>query len=432
MKRMFSFLILSIMLLGMLAACGTTATTPAPATGATTAPAAGAATTAPAGATTAPAGATPAMPVATPAMPAGNAEVTLWHAYGTGSSEEEALTELIANAQKAMPQAKITVLQIPFDSIYSKFENEVSAGGGPDMFLAPNDSLGSQVRKNLLLPLDDKLSGKLTNISPTAIEGMKVDGKLYAVPESLKAVALYYNTATVSTPPATTDELLAAVKGGKKLVLNQSIYHNFGFLQSFGGKLFDANNKCAAASGGAEALQFLKDLKAAGATFSTDGGQADSLFKEGKADMIINGPWALGDYRKALGAEKLGVAAVPAGPKGKGGPLTGVDGFYVNINSKNPDAAVALALFLTSPESQSVYTEKAGHVPANTTVKITDKNVQGFADASATGVPRPQTKELDSFWEPFGNAVTKVMEGVSEPAAAITEACTAMDAANAK
>ena len=35
--------------------------------------------------------------------------------------------------------------------------------------------------------------------------------------------------------------------------------------------------------------------------FSTDGGQADSLFKEARADMIINGPWVLGDYRTSLG-----------------------------------------------------------------------------------------------------------------------------------
>ncbi|HEY1014095.1 MAG TPA: extracellular solute-binding protein, partial [Herpetosiphonaceae bacterium] len=309
--------------------------------------------------------------------------------------------------------------------------SEVSAGGGPDMFLAPNDSLGDQVRKNLLLPLDDKLAGKLTNISPTAVEGMKVDGKLYAVPESFKAVALYYNTEKVTAPPATTDDLLTAVKGGQTLVINQGIYHNFGFIQSFGGKLFDANNKCAAATGGPEALQYLLDLKGAGATFVTDGGQQDTLFKEGTAFMTVNGPWALGDYRKALG-DKLGVAPMPAGPGGKSGPLTGVDGFYVNVNSANPDGAVALALFLTSTDSQTLYTEKAGHVPADITVKIADKNVQGFADASSTGVPRPQSKELSNFWAPFGDALTKSMEGAASPKDAIAEACGLMDTANGK
>ena len=34
------------------------------------------------------------------------------------------------------------------------------------------------------------------------------------VPESLKAVAMFYDTAKVATPPATTDELLAAVTDG--------------------------------------------------------------------------------------------------------------------------------------------------------------------------------------------------------------------------
>ena len=38
------------------------------------------------------------------------------------------------------------MLQIPFDQVFNKWETEVAAGGGPDMFTVPNDNTGNQVR----------------------------------------------------------------------------------------------------------------------------------------------------------------------------------------------------------------------------------------------------------------------------------------------
>jgi len=380
--------------------------------------------------------AAPAAPTAAPAQPttdgmAITGTITLWHAYGTGSAEEKAINILIDRARAAYPNATINVLQIPFDQIFNKFNNEVSSGGGPDMFVAPNDSLGSQIRAGVLADLSEYQS-RLTDVAPTGVAGMSLNGKLYGIPESFKAVALYYNKSKVANPPTTTDELLALVKGGNTLVLNQNAYHNFGWLQAFGGQLMDASGKCIAdQAGGAEWFAYLKALKEVPTvTFSTDGGQADSLFKDGKADMIINGPWVLGDYRAVLG-DNLGVAPMPGAVK-PAGPLTGVDGFYVSINSQNVAGAVALAMFLTSPESMKVYVDEAGHVPVSTKVEISDPLVQAFAQASATGVPRPQIPELDNYWGPFGDAMTKVLDGGADPAAAVTEACALMNTANGK
>lgn len=437
MKRILSFLLVSIMMVGLLAACGgeTTPTT-APTTAAepTAAPTTAAeATVEPTAAATTEATAAPEATTA-PAtggdMMTATGDITLWHAYSTGGAEDATLTELIEKAKAAFPDANITVLQVPFDQVFSKFENDVAAAGGPDLLLAPNDSLGDLARKNLLADLD-AYKANLTNIAPAGVAGMSVDGKLYGIPESFKAVALYYNKSTVATPPATTDELLQMVKDGKKLVLNQSAYHNFGFFQAFGASLFTADKSCGLVDGGGDALKYLQDLKAAGATFSTDGAQADALFREGQADMIINGPWVLADYQAAL-SDKLGVAAMPAGPKGPAGPLTGVDGFYVNINSQNVEGAVALAMYLTNTESQKIYTEKAGHVPADVNVVPTDALVLGFSQAAATGYARPQDQELNNFWTPVGDAVTKALDGGEDATKAITDACAAMDTANGK
>jgi arabinogalactan oligomer/maltooligosaccharide transport system substrate-binding protein len=371
-------------------------------------------------------------PAAT-ATPAAKVEITVWHSYHTDGSEEKAITQLVEAYQTANPNVTVNVQNIPFDQIFNKFTTDVASGGSSaDMFTAPNDDLGNWVRAGIVAPLDDLLKDKLGGVSQAGVDGVTVGGKLYAVPGIIKAVALYYNKSTVPEPPKTTDELLALVKSGKKIVLNQNNYHNFGFFPAFGGKLMDDTGKCVADQGGfAEAMQYLVDLKAAGAMFETDGGKADTLFRQGQADMIINGPWVLGDYKNDLG-DKLGVAPMPAGPSGPAQPLSGIDGFYVNPNSTNKEAAVALALYIFNADGLKVYADVAGDPPARTDVQAADPLVKAFGDAAAGGFPRPQSTEFGNWWGPFGDMVTKVLEGKSSPADGVAEACAAMNKANNK
>jgi arabinogalactan oligomer/maltooligosaccharide transport system substrate-binding protein len=65
-------------------------------------------------------------------------------------------------------------------------------------------------------------------------------------------------------------------------------------------------------------------------------------------------------------------------------------------------------------------------------VTAKDPLVKAFADAAAAGFPRPQSPEFGNYWGPFGDAVTKVMEGQAKPADAVAEACAAMNKANGK
>ncbi|MBI5032687.1 MAG: phosphate/phosphite/phosphonate ABC transporter substrate-binding protein, partial [Chloroflexi bacterium] len=376
--------------------------------------------------------------------------ITIWNGYHTGDNEEKTLNQLLDAAKKAFPDAKINVLEIPFDQLFNKFETEAATGGGPDMYIAPNDSLGKEARAGLLAPLDDLLKGKLDPYSKLSVQGVTVDGKIYAVPMIPKALAMYYNKSTVANPPKTTDELLALVKSGKKVGIPNSGYHTFGWWRAFGGSLMDDKGKCVAdTTGVADAYKFLMDLKAAGANI-TDDGKLDTLYRQGQLDVYFNGPWVLGGNEDGLGKDKVGVAAMPKGPKGDAGPLTGIDGWYINANSKNKESAVNLALFFATKDAQTLYANIAGDPPARTDVAPTNANVKAFADAANAGVPRPLVPQLDNFWGPFGDAATKIFEGKSQPAFwgpfgdaatkifegksqpadAIKEACAAMNKAN--
>ena len=356
---------------------------------------------------------------ATEAPAAAPTEVTFWHAYGTGSAEEVALTKLLEQAKTDLPNIKINVLQVPFNDIFNKYRTDVAAGGGPDMFIAPNDSLGDDARAGLIADITSLAAGKLEGVNQLGIDGMTLDGKLYGIPESLKAVALWYNKELLPTPPATTDELKALMEDGKYVAFSYGCYHHYGFFKAFGGDIFDANWKVVADQGNGvtDAITYLNDLYQISKENGWSKNDADGLapFTEGQAVAITNGNWALGDYKKALG-DKLGVAPLPEGPAGPAAPMLGVDGYYFNPNSANKEAALEVALYLTNKNSQTLMMNEAGHVPVRTDVEITDPLIQGLVDAFNKGATiRPQVPELNLYWSNFCGT-DQVFEAGTAPA----------------
>lgn len=364
---------------------------------------------------------TTAAPTAVPVT-----EVTFWHAYGTGSAEEVALAGVLAQAATDLPQYKINVLQIPFDQIFNKYRTDVAAGGGPDMFVAPNDSLGDDARSGLIADITDLASDKLSDYAPLSIEGMKLEGKLYGIPESLKAVVFWYDKTKLATPPATTDELKALMEGGTPIGISFGCYHSWGFFGAFGGNIFDSSWKIVAdqGSGITDAMTYLNDLYQIAKKNGWPKTDSEGLapFREGKIVAITNGNWAMGDYRNALG-DKLGVAPLPAGPGGKANPLLGVDGYYINPNSQNKEAAIQVALYLTSAKAEALMM-KAGHVPAITTANVTDPLLQGLQAAFKDGYVRPQVQQLGLYWTNFCGTDQVYEKGVA-PATWVKDATAA-------
>jgi arabinogalactan oligomer / maltooligosaccharide transport system substrate-binding protein len=359
--------------------------------------------------------------------------LTVWHSYGSGAgTEAKALKTVTDKIVAANPGLKLTIQDVKFDDLFKKFELEAASGKGPDLFIAPNDSLGKEARAGLFLDITTKLEGKLPNASKVSIDGSKVDGKFYMVPESLKAVAMYYDKSKVATPPATTVDLLTAIKGGtiKAGFDAHSSYHSFGWWAAFGGQLMDDKGKCIAdTTGVADAYKFFQEIQTAGAKWYDKYDDLASDFKSGKINLIVDGPWASGGYKEAL-KDNLAVAPMPAGPKGPSAPLTGVDGWYINTTSKNPDLAVAFALEMVKKENEQVFVDTAGHIPADSTITIADPITQKFGDAVKTGFPRPQAAQLDHFWSNFDNALNLVVKKNEDATKAAKDACSKMNTEN--
>ncbi len=427
MKKLFVVLSLLLVVMMLVTACGSQAT-PAPAPAPTTAPAAAAEPTkAPAAEpTTAPEPTAAPKPVEPTAS-----TIALWHGW-TGA-EADVLAEVLTAFQAANPGVTVETLAVPFDQLKNKYTTEASTGGGPDLLIGPKDWIGELSQANLIMPLDD-VADKigLNNLNQSAVDANKFQGKVWAFPESTEAVALWYNKDKVKEAPKSVDELLklAAEVG---LAYNSGFYHSAGFLLAEDGKIFDANQACALDQGNSvvDALTFIKNAKdTPNVIADADGGKLDAAFKDGNVGLVFNGPWATGDYVKALGADKLGIAEPIAMGTGKFAPFLGTKNIFLSANSKG-GPALDFMKFMAEPTTQAMLT-KVGHIPSNPSVKVDDPFIAAFLKQTTSASYFPNEPEMGAVWTPGADMITKVIEGKSTPADAVQEACATINAANKK
>ena len=223
------------------------------------------------------------------------------------------------------------------------------------------------------------------------MDAVKFQDKTWAFPESTEAVALWYNKKLVDTPATSIEDLLkqAAEVG---LAYNAGFYHSSGLLLGGGGSVFVGDQQCGFTTGNSvvDALTFIKNAKGTPNVIADkDGGKLDAAFKDGKVGYVFNGPWATGDYVKALGAENLGIADPITLPNGKFAPFLGTKNIFLSANTQNLAGAQAFLKFMSTPETQKMMTE-VGHIPSNPTVKTDDPFIAGFLKQTGFGLLLPE------------------------------------------
>ena len=349
-------------------------------------------------------------------------EVTFWYVSPNDSDTENALVRLVEEIRRHNPAAIIELVQISSDDWLRQYIEAIEANSGPDLLLAPNAYIDTLALYDFLLPLEE-IRDYLKDVVPAAIAVVTIDGRLYAVPYSLATVALYSNDETVPNPPRTTEELLTLVKDGRTIAIFQDGYFLFGLGYAYGGTPFNDNGLCVADERGwSEALVFLKELHSIeSARFLLDYGEARQAFGDGHVDMIIDGPWALSEYRDAL-KDNLDVSPLPRALN-PASPIVELNSLFINKNSANLNSAMALALSLTSSTATQEYFEAAQYIPADQKITINDPLMQSFAVAVMDGFPYPPTAALDKFLLAFDDAIDQVLLADENPLDAMRMAC---------
>jgi maltose-binding protein MalE len=203
------------------------------------------------------------------------------------------------------------------------------------------------------------------------------------------------------------------------------------FLTAYGGWVMDAARRPTLDTPAmVEALGFLHALRFEHrvAPRECDYQLMDTLFKEGKAAMIVNGPWSFGDYRKAgvpFALARL-PRATPLGPWAA--PMVGGKGYSVNVNlDKGKQATVRELLdHLTSVPVTRRFAMELGILPA-VTAAYQDPAVAGDSLLLASleqikvGRRMPVAPEMRVIWDAMRPHMQAVMNGSQTPEEAARE-----------
>ena len=376
-------------------------------------------------------------------------ELVVWHAYR--GAEKAAFEKVIGMFEKS-PGAKglkVSTLAIPYDAYADKISAAVPRGKGPDLFIYAQDRLGGWIEAGKTVEPVDFFIDKPTKdrLLPGMLDAMTYKGGVYGLPINYKMPTLIYNKDLVKTPPKTADEM---IKLAKTLTNAQSgryglayWYTNFYFhsalMNAFGGSVFDKDGKLVVNSPATVASlnQMMTWYKKDG-VMPTEPSEAliASMFNEGKAAMVINGPWFVGDIDKKI---NVGFAMLPVVDAAKKPmrPWMTIEGAYVAASSANKEGAYELAKFLTSEEAGLVLAIEGRQLHTNKAIysnpKVSgDPVLKAFRDQLENAEPMPNRPEMTMVWSPATTAMNKIVKGNASVEAALKEAAgTIQDSINA-
>jgi multiple sugar transport system substrate-binding protein len=171
----------------------------------------------------------------------------------------------------------------------------------------------------------------------------------------------------------------------------------------------------------------IKDGAAPKAVLTYKEEEARRAFESGKYTFMRNWPYAYALDKKAKIGNKFAVAPLP-GLNGK--PGSGVIGGYnlgINAYSKNPNAAVEFANYITGEKPQALFAAKAA-LPPVLTAAYSDASVKSalpFAGKLLTAVQQAKARPVSPVYQQISEAIFKnvysALQGTTSPQAAVSK-----------
>ncbi|KAF2957117.1 sugar ABC transporter substrate-binding protein [Thermotoga sp. Ku-13t] len=363
------------------------------------------------------------------------AKLTIWC-----SEKQVDILQRLGEEFKAKYGVTVEVQYVNFSDIKPKFLTAAPEGQGADIIVGAHDWVGELVANGLLEPIPN--FQELSQFFSSGLSAFSYGGRLYGLPYALEAIALIYNKDYVSEPPKIVEEMIKLAKQIDQEFAGEvrglifpatTFYYVVPFIFGYGGYVFkdtptglDVKDIGLANEGAIKAAKLLKRLVDEKVIDPADNYQImDSMFKEGKAAMIINGPWAIKDYRDA--GIDYGVALIPEPEPGVvARPFVGVQGFMVN--SKSPNKLLAMEFltnFIAKKDTMYKLYLADPRLPARKDVLdlVNDNpDVVAFTLSAGNGIPMPNVPQMGFVWGAMDDALNIIVNGKATPEEAMKNA----------
>ncbi len=331
-------------------------------------------------------------------VPALAADKTITVLHVSDNAAQKAIWDQIANDYNAgHPGVKVQFKYLENEAFKAKLPTMLqSEDSRPELFYSWGGGvMQAQDKAGFLKDITKDVVSWESELSPTAVDAFKVDGKVVGVPFEVGEVVFYYNkklfekAGVKAEDIKTWDDFLGAVKklkaagitpldvgAGEKWPMH--FYYSY-LVMRIGGENALADAK-AGKNGGfkdetfVEAGKRLRELAALEpfqpGYLSTSHAQSAGIFGDGKAAMDLMGQWLLGMQApnstsgKGLAEEDIGILSFPVVPGGKGkatDTLGGINGWLVSKSA--PPEAVDFLKFFSQEKYAKEAAAKAAYIP---------------------------------------------------------------------
>jgi maltose-binding protein MalE len=373
---------------------------------------------------------------AVPSLPAKTA-IVIWHGW---QGEYLAAIQTIVNEYMAAHKDVSIELKAVSD-MNSKVMSGDPNGETADILAFTNDWIGQLADAGKIVALNSNgVSDSFLNDTyiGTAASAMKYKGKIWALPEAVECVSWIYNKSLVKPEdlPANTDDLIAKARAfnasnlGKYYFVypaRNDVFFSSPWWYGTGGFLVKEDGSVGLNTAeGIAAARLISQLDPL-MPKDVDYAVATSLFKEGKAAIIQDGPWLVADAASAK--IDFGLALIPkVGAAGKpGAPFVWTKALMVTATCKNPKVAADILKTLTSKQSQITLAKAFGTVPTNKAA-LDDAAVKALATVShygrqaTAGTAMPSTPYMSAIWQSVPPLLESLWNGSAQPEAAVKAA----------
>lgn len=300
-----------------------------------------------------------------------------------------------------------------------------------DVFTFSSDGFMELVQAGALFPIKMNTEEIIANNTEASITACTSDGQLYAYPSSSETYFLYYDKSKYSEEDVKSLDTMLS-KDLDKGVLNFSFdLDNSWYLPAFffgaGCTLFGADGTDATQCDfnnerGLLAGEYLIDLaNNKSKVANQDDGLLLAAFEAGTLAATVTGTWNAEAIQKSLG-DNYGTAELPSITLSNGetvhlGSMANFKLYGVNSATKNPQAAMALAEYLTSKESQKLRFDKFSYAPTNLELA---NDTEALASNPALAASAAQSKyatlqtsipQIANYWPAMDSFGTGLMDG---------------------
>ncbi|MGN0344193.1 MAG: extracellular solute-binding protein [Lachnospiraceae bacterium] len=364
--------------------------------------------------------------------------VTIWYYWET-EGHQVALDQVIQDYNASQDKYEVTAAYVPFADFKKHLSIGASAGELPDLAILDSPDHASYANMGIFEDITGKFD--VSSYYEGAVNSCTIDGKLYGVPFGVNCLALYYNedllNAAGCSVPTTWDELLDTAKKlttdsvtGLALCSVQNEEGTFNFvpwLWSTGTTSYEINN-----DKGIHALSYIQSLVESGAMskecINWTQGDVMNQFISGNVAMMENGPWQIPTMQAEAPDLNWKVTLIPKDSQ-YASVLGGEN--YAVISGGNVDGALDFLTYATAEDQVKFLMEKFGYISADQKIAETqfeaDSPYQPFVEELKYAMPRGPLADWPSVSDAISLAFNKVITGTATPEDAAAEAQTTID-----